>query len=226
MLCIPNTTKKSKSIATASFKRDHMKRSRSHPLTEHVLAAHMLSSGFGYSLALVSIKLHLQVHLCVQNASHHCDWNSKVSLALGTDCHCGHRPDPLDYTQSALIGRHLRNILRSLIAHHTVLSSFKLTPKFALGFVAEMSQFVNLKMLVGRAGAKLRGLQFPYGEIAEECFRCRLTSIPVECGEGKTCLLISQRKSAREAQKQGTANSKFRIPNFPSATSVLSSVCG
>jgi hypothetical protein len=74
----------------------------------------------------VSIKLHFQVRLSIQNASHHCDWNSEISLALSTDCHGGHGADPLHYTQSALIGRHLQNILQSQIAHHTVFSSVKL----------------------------------------------------------------------------------------------------
>jgi hypothetical protein len=100
-----------------------------------VLYRTMLSSRFRYSRTLVSIKLHFQVRLSVQSAFQHCGWNSEVSLALSTDCHGGHGADPLDYTQSALIGRHLRNILQSQMAHHTVFSSFKLTPE---EFVTEM----------------------------------------------------------------------------------------
>jgi hypothetical protein len=100
-----------------------------------VLYRTMLSSRFRYSRTLVSIKLHFQVRLSVQSAFQHCGWNSEVSLALSTDCHGGHGADPLDYTQSALIGRHLRNILQSQMAHHTVFSSFKLMRE---EFVTEM----------------------------------------------------------------------------------------
>jgi hypothetical protein len=104
-----------------------MKRSRRHARRDHVLAPHMLSSRFGQSLALVSIKLHLQVRLSVQSAFQHRDWNSKVSLGLSTDCHCGHRANPLGYTQSALISsRHLQNVLQSAGVNHTVFSWFKL----------------------------------------------------------------------------------------------------
>jgi len=97
----------------------------------------------------VSIKLHLQVRLSVQSACQHRDWNSKVSLALGADCHCGHRADPLDYTQSALIGMHLRNILQSQIVHHTVFSSFKLNARNCVAVYYRHDQFVSLKMSPG-----------------------------------------------------------------------------
>jgi hypothetical protein len=55
----------------------------------------------------VSIKLHFQVRLRIQNASHHCDWNSEVSMALSTLGDCGHGADPLDYTELAFIGSHV-----------------------------------------------------------------------------------------------------------------------
>jgi hypothetical protein len=102
----------------------------------------------------VSIKLHFQVRLSVQSASYHCDWNLEISLALSTDCQCWHRADPLDDTQSALIGRHLQNMLPSQMAHHTVFSSFKLMPE---EFVAEKAirQFEDV---TGRAGAKVGSL--------------------------------------------------------------------
>jgi hypothetical protein len=81
------------------------------------------SSRFGFTLTLVSIKLHFQVCLSVQSPFQNCDWNSEVSLALGTDCHGWHGANPLGYTQSALISsRHLQNVLQSAAAHHTVFS--------------------------------------------------------------------------------------------------------
>jgi hypothetical protein len=85
----------------------------------------MLSSRFGFTLRLVSIKLHFQVCLSDRSSFQNCHWNSEVSLALGTDCHGRHGANPLGYTQSALISsRHLQNVLQSEAAHHTVFSSF------------------------------------------------------------------------------------------------------
>jgi hypothetical protein len=105
----------------------------------------------------VSIKLHFQVRLSVQSASYHCDWNLEISLALSTDCQCWHRADPLDDTQSALIGRHLQNMLPSQMAHHTVFSSFKLMPE---AFVAEKAIRQFEDVVLGRARAKVRSLNF------------------------------------------------------------------
>jgi hypothetical protein len=117
----------------------------------------MLSSRFRYSGTLVSIKLHFQVRLSVQSAFQHCAWNSEISLALSTDCHCGHGADPLDYTQSALIGRHLRNI--PAISNGTPYSVFFIQADRGEEFVAEMS-IRHFEDVAGRAGAKVRSLNF------------------------------------------------------------------
>ena len=105
----------------------------------------------------MSIKLHFQVRLSSQSAIQHRDWNSEVSLALSTDRHSGHGADPLDYVQSALIGRHLQNVLQSEMSHHTVFSSFN-------GAVMQMPEYAK-KLGDKRATASslLFGLQLIAG---------------------------------------------------------------
>ena len=75
MLCIPiKPQNPSPSLGWPS----RTKRSRGNSVCDRVRAAHMLSSRFGYSLAIVSIKLHFQVRLSVESAFQHCDGNSEV----------------------------------------------------------------------------------------------------------------------------------------------------